>query len=190
MKKWVKTALCGAFLLVLCFCLVACDSDDDSQSSKSRHKGIEIYPVNVTKVKIENAGESNDSDDCDITVEGTTDAPDGSIVYAQHPVHGEMSVNKAYGGEYGDDDNKVKHHHISFEILASNVFDLENMKVGQKAYLKIFCAKQKFSEYEKIYLHKDSSIISKKVRKRLDQAHIKPYPIVATKYMVHSAQYN
>lgn len=56
------------------------DNSDSSEVTKSKKAGLKIYDTEVTSEVVKQAGTS---DDCDITIKGTTDAPDGSIVYAQ-----------------------------------------------------------------------------------------------------------
>lgn len=56
------------------------DSASSSRSSKVKKGGLKIYDVDVTSEKVER---DEDSNDCYIFIKGDTDAPDGSIVYAQ-----------------------------------------------------------------------------------------------------------
>lgn len=104
----------------------------------------------MTNVKVEH----DVNQDYLITIKGNTKAPNGSIIYAQHQIYYKMSDTKHMEETMMKvllKNIKGKHHHISFTALASNLFDLESMKVGQKTYLKIFCAKQKISTYDEIY---------------------------------------
>jgi hypothetical protein len=148
-----------------------------SHSSKVKKSGLKIYGVDVTSEKVEH---DEESDDCYITIKGETDAPDGSIVYAQNDDGG---GNLAYGNNEDATDTKVKNHHFEFLCLASDLFDLDSIKVGQKANLKIFCTNQNFK-----YSLDDSELISKKVRRKVADADIDPYTVTATKKMVYIAQ--
>lgn len=148
-----------------------------SHSSKVKTSGLKIYDVDVTSEKVE---QDNDSDDCFITVKGDTGAPDKSIVYAQI---GNGESNLAYGNAEDATDTKVKNHHIEFVLSASELFDLDSMKVGQKVYLKIYCTNQNFDDS-----FEDSELISKKVRRKVANSDIEPYPIKVTQKMVDVAQ--
>uniref|UniRef100_UPI003F5740EF hypothetical protein n=1 Tax=Lactobacillus acidophilus TaxID=1579 RepID=UPI003F5740EF len=155
------------------------DSASSSRSSKVKKGGLKIYDVDVTSEKVER---DEDSNDCYIFIKGDTDAPDGSIVYAQR---GNGEGNMAYGNDEDATDNKVKSHHIKFLLLASNLFDLDSIRVGQSADLKIYCTNQNFK-----YSLDDSELISKKVRKKVAESDIEPYTVTATKKMVHIAEYD
>lgn len=140
--------------------------------------GLKIYPVKITSVKSKHVGQS---DDFGITVEGKTDAPDGSIVYAQH----DDGSNLAYGTgtDDGDGDYKVKKHKVKFLFLASHIFnDIDSIEVGQKSKFRVFCTNQKFSEWEQ-FNGKDSEHISRKVIKKANEAGIKPYVFKVSKKM-------
>lgn len=147
---------------------------------KNKKETLNIYPVDVSNIKVEEDGD----DDFFITIKGNTDAPDGSILYAQHPVKDQIDDNKAYGGKYDNGPTKIKNGKFSFSVLLSELVDTSSIKAGQKIYLKIFCTNQKFSDYDDMESN-DSEFINKKVRKRLNQEDIDPAIIKITQKMVN-----
>lgn len=177
------------FVVFVCFGIKSCmarnsineasNSNHTSNMSKLKKKRLKIYSVNVTGEKVECDGDNND---CSITISGYTDVPNGSIVYAQGKENGD--ANLAYGNNEDATDTKVKNHRISFLVLTSNLFNLDNIKVGQKANLKIYCTNQNFE-----YSLDDSELISKKVRNKVANTDIKPYTVEVTKKMVYVAEH-
>lgn len=157
------------------------DNSDSSEVTKSKKAGLKIYDTEVTSEVVKQA---ETSDDCDIAIKGTTDAPDGSIVYAQESKNN-GDYNLASGNDEGGTDNKVKDHHFSFLVSASGLFDLDNLdddlKVGQGVDLKIFCTNEKFDGDGL----DDSGFVSKKVRRKLSSSDIEPYRVEVTKKMIH-----
>lgn len=177
-QKRNKLLIASLFMAIICLIIAGCSSDNDDTSK--HHHALKLYPVKVTNVKISKDGDSGDSF---ITIKGTTNAPNGSILYCQRQEKGMLDSNSAYG----NDDYKIKKHRFSILLLASNLFDLDKIKVGQKEYVKIFCTNQKIDESDKVEF-KDSEFISKNIRNKLKKSNINEYPITVTQKMVDTAQ--
>lgn len=122
------------------FCLMtiltACGSNSSSSSS-SAHKvaGYKMYSVNVKSIK-------EDKDDHEFTVTGTTDAPDGSKIYASSTdtSYVEYGSNAASSTSDIDEWAKVKDGKFKVSVDPNSLY-FGKFKEGQKVSAYIFAIK-------------------------------------------------
>ncbi len=123
------------------FCLMtiltACGSNSSSSSSSS-HKvaGYKMYSVNVKSIK-------EDKDDHEFTVTGTTDAPDGSKIYASSTDTSYIEYGENAASSTGDIDEwaKVKDGKFKANVDPNDLY-YGKFKEGQKVSAYIFAIKE------------------------------------------------
>lgn len=110
-----------------------------TSSKSSKKTKLEIYDTTIDSVNVDSQG--------DFIIKGETDAPNKSIIMAQHPVKGQMAVDKAYPNDKKDAYSypKVRDGEFSIVIATNELFDSDDLKVGQHTSIKIFAV----SDYNK-----------------------------------------
>lgn len=173
-----KISLISVLALLVCGVSTACTHDNGGNKnnnektekvSKNKSNNIKVYPVTVTSTKVNSDG--------DLVVKGTSKAPEGAKILAESNIEWSNDTNEASPTNLDNSGyEKIKNGKFNITLDVAELFDSDELKVGQKLKPTIFAVtgyRVKYDDYK----------ITANLRKAVEKAGLQPFVYKATASM-------